>query len=33
MFNDVDAAFHEALHDLLFGNFRQPPDRAAVSGL
>jgi len=33
MFNDVDAAFHEALHDLLFGNFRQPLDRVAVSGL
>lgn len=33
MFNDVDAGFHEALHDMLFGNFRQPPDRMAVSGL
>ncbi len=33
MFNDVDAAFHEALHDLLFGSLRQPFDRLAVSGL
>ena len=33
MFNDVDAVFHEALHDLLFGGSRQPVDRLAVSGL
>lgn len=32
MFNDVDAAFHEALRHLLFGN-SQPLDRVAVSGL
>ena len=33
MFNDVDAAFHQTLHDLLFGKFRQLVDRQAVSGL